>query len=312
MEVDVHTPELVATGFDGSPAGVAALAWAAAEATARRRQPCVYHCWQQPVLTAATVPGTFPPMDRRIAENAAAATLREATGWLARHHPAVAVTADTLEGAAGRCLAAHVRRGDQLVLGMSSRHRFTARLLGSTIEHVLRHARCTVVVVPPTHDSGGGPFGGHVVAAVDGSESTSAVVGAGFAEAAAHGRPLTVVHALGGRHPIAGRPAGTLEPEIDQPVVNAAIESWHAGYPHVVVHRATVDGPPAAGLEQATAGAMLVVVGQSRHPLRPVRLVDHLLSRLGCPVAIVPLPVGAAEADELPQVPAAQQHLQPV
>ena len=56
MEVDVHTPELVATGFDGSPAGVAALAWAATEATAHRRQLCVYHCWQQPVLAAATVP----------------------------------------------------------------------------------------------------------------------------------------------------------------------------------------------------------------------------------------------------------------
>lgn len=309
MEVDVHTPELVATGFDGSPAGVAALAWAATEATAHRRQLCVYHCWQQPVLAAATVPGTFPPMDRRIAGNAAAATLREATDWLASHHPTVAVTADTLEGAAGRCLATHVRYGDLLVLGMSSRHRFTARMLGSTIDHVLRHARCTVVVVPPERSDGGdGPFGGHVVAAVDGSESTSAVVGAGFAEAAAHGRPLTVVHALGGRHPMAGRPAGTLEPEFDQPAVNAAIESWHAGYPHVVVHRATVDGPPAAGLEQATAGAMLVVVGQSRHPLRPVRLVDHLLSRLGCPVAIVPLLV----ADALPQVTVALQHLQPV
>jgi hypothetical protein len=76
-----------------------------------------------------------------------------------------------------------------------------------------------------------------------------------------------------------------------------------------VVHRATVDGPPAAGLERAAAGAGLMVVGQSSHPLRPVRLVDHLLSRLGCPVAIIPLPVAAGE---LPHVAVARQHLQPV
>jgi hypothetical protein len=119
------------------------------------------------------------------------------------------------------------------------------------------------------------------------------VLGAGFAEAAAHRWPLAIVHA--DRHPNPDR----LEPDPGGPApavglacrtrMSCAIESWRARYPQVAVHRSTIGGgPPTAALEHAAAGARLLVLGQSSHPLRPLRLIDQLLARVSCPIAVVP------------------------
>jgi len=289
MEVDAHTPELVAVGIDGSPASLGALAWAAEEASAHGRQLCVYHCWQQPMLVAAAVPGAGLPTPgvRQDARAAAVVVLQQAMSWLREQHPALPATGALLEGPAGRRLIAHARRDDLLVLGLGSRHRLVARVLGSTVEHALRQARGAVVVVPPDDRAGvKGPFSGHVVVAADLVDVVSEVVGAGFAEAAAHGWPLAVVHAEAG-----GRVAGAVALSSDatgQQRLNCAVESWHSRYPYAVVHRAAFRGSPAAVIEHVAAGARLLVVGRSSHPMRPVRLVDLLLSKVGCPIVVTP------------------------
>lgn len=304
MEVNVTTPELVVVGIDGSASGQAALAWAAREATARGRQLCVVHCWQPDVTTAA-LPGVYPSQSIAWQPRATArAALDHALKWLRENHPTLAVSHDLVQGPAGPRLAAHLRANDLLVLGMSSRHRVTARLLGSTLEHLLRQARCQVVVVPPavavTTEGTRGPFNGQVVAAVhdpeDADDATematiSAVLGAGFAAAALHQVPLEVVHADPRRPEAIGCVVGWATPvtpsTVRQPL-NRAIESWHACYPQVAVRRVTVSGPPGPVLGRDTSGARLLVVGRSSHPMRPIRLLDHLLTAVSCPVAVTP------------------------
>lgn len=301
MEVDAHTPDLVAVGIDGSDGGPAVLAMAAEEARAHGRHLCVYHCWQPPVQLTAMMPAGLPPTYAwQGAQDAATAVLERATSWLRARYPGLPMTATVLEGPAGRRLVAHVRRGDLLVLGLGTRHRIAARVLGSTVDYALRHARGTVLAVPPDgREEVKGPFSGHVVAAVDATDAASAVVGAGFAEAAAHRWPLAVVHA-DRHHRGAGRfPDGELllSPyAASRHLLSSAVESWQARYPQVAVHRSTFEGSPAMVLEHAAAGARMLVVGRSSHPARLLRLTDLLLSRVSCPVAVTPLagPAGAA------------------
>jgi nucleotide-binding universal stress UspA family protein len=295
MEIDAHTPELVAVGVDGSPSDPSTLAWAAAEAAARGRTLWVFHCWQQHTPAMAALPGYVPQRDSAVRRHAAT-PLDEALAWLARHHPDVATGGTVLHGPAGPRLTAHTRQGDLLVVGSGSRHRLAARVLGSTVDHLLRHARCPLVVVPAagTRPIAAGPFAGHVVAAVGAPydpvhtvdlATTVAVLGAAFAAAAAHHLTLAVVNADGTR----SEPVGTV---IEHPAIglslNNAIASWQAHYPQVGVRRVTVSGPAVPVLEHVGEGARLMVIGRSAHPLRPVRLVDHLLAGSSCPVAVVP------------------------
>src|SRR5215207_3105479 len=119
MEVDVHTPELVAVGVDGSIGSRAALAWAVEEARAHGRHLCVYHCWQRPVMVSTVMSGDLPPMHAwQDSSEAAAAVVDELTMWLRSRHPTLPTTVTALEGPAGCRLVAHVRRGDLLVLGL--------------------------------------------------------------------------------------------------------------------------------------------------------------------------------------------------
>lgn len=290
MEVDANTPDLVTVGVEGSPVNHAMLRWAAGEALAHHRPLCVYHCWQAPVL--ALVPGSaHATHDTAVA---ARLVIEDAVEWLRVRYPLLVIDGKELEGPPGRRLVSHVRQRDALVLGLGSRHRLAARVLGSTVEYALRHARSSVVVVPPTErvhrtNGGTGSFAGHVVAAVDDTDAASAVVGTGFAEAAAHGWPLAIVHAHGHSHATQVSLTGQAGLVTRVPKLTGVVESWHARYPQVTMHLAIVGGPPAAALEHACAGARLLVLGRTSHPLRPVRLTDLLLARINCPINLTPL-----------------------
>lgn len=302
MEIDAHTPDLVAVGIDGRPASRVALAWAAQEARAHGRQLAVYHCWQPPMPVTAVMAGGFAPIgtyqDTLVC---ARAVLDDTMGWLRHRYPTVHATAALLEGPPGRRLTAHARRDDLLVLGLGTRHRIAARMLGSTVEYAMRHARGTVVVVPP-EDQGTaqGPFAGHVVAAVESHEGAGAIIGAAFAEAAAHGWPLAVVHVDQRRHRAVGPVPAQSSP--DAHLFTGAVLSWHARYPQVTVHRATFDGRPAAALEQATLGARLLVIGRTAHPLALVNVADLLLAKTTCPIAVTPLSPAVAELTREPEL----------
>jgi nucleotide-binding universal stress UspA family protein len=297
MEIDAHTPDLVTVGVDGTPGSRAALDWAVQEALVHGRHLVLYHCWQPPILVAAAMAGAFPPVSSYQDTYAATrVTLDETMSRLRDRHPTLRATGALLEGPTGPRLTAHVRHDDLLILGRGTRHRIAARVLGSTVEYALRHARGTVVVVPPAAENGEtGPFAGHVVAAIEPGATAGAIMGTAFMEAAAHGWPLAVVHAERPRHRLvhAAPSPTTAGPH----ALTGMVQSWHGRHPHVVVHRATIDGPPAAVLEHATAGARLLVVGRSSHPIALVRLTDLLLARTSCPIALTPAAPAVAEPE---------------
>jgi nucleotide-binding universal stress UspA family protein len=196
-------------------------------------------------------------------------------------------------GKPGEALVDAATDADLMVVGAPRRPGWAER--ASTTHHVVRHAACPVVVVRPGSDARRGPFAGHVVVGVDGSEPSRAAVELGFAYAFAHRRPLAAVHVA------AQPPEGYWFDEdrlethhVDQPagsvLLAEQVKSWRHDYPTVAVKRALYVGRPLPGLLRAADGAKLLVVGD-RGRGRAVRAllgsvshgaVDHAV----CPVAI--------------------------
>jgi len=170
---------------------------------------------------------------------------------------------------------------------------------GSITHHVVRQARCPVVVVRSCPVSGNavprGPFRGHVVVGVDGSASARAALEFGFAHAAGHRLPLVAVHAT---------PRGDGELWFDEKFLEThltaepaaltllaeEVEPWQHKYPDVAVKRAVFVGRPLEALLRASNGASLLIVGSSRR-VRDRRLLGSVahgaVDRALCPLGVV-------------------------
>lgn len=133
----------VIVGVDGSVDSVQALQWAAEYARA----------YQVPLqaLTTFKVPNVYGPQamagwedPTRLKEdsrNMLADTVREALGQDAR------VEEQVLRGHPAQVLVKASQDAQLLVVGSRGRGGFTGLLLGSVSQHVVTHARCTVVVM---------------------------------------------------------------------------------------------------------------------------------------------------------------------
>lgn len=133
----------IVVGVDGSEAGVAALAWALAEAA---RCECA--------LDAVAVAENEDPGIRVDVEAAGAAC------------PEVAVRYVHATGALGPVLVRAARDAALLVVGSHGQGRLAAALLGSVSAYCTGHATCPVVVVPDP-----GPVAGIVEDFEDSKES---------------------------------------------------------------------------------------------------------------------------------------------
>lgn len=288
-------PRRIVAGVDGRPAGMAALGWAAAEAYTHGTPLALYHCWQRPPAALTPAGSMLPPVTSDYEVNPAATiVLDDAVEHVRCCMPGVAVEGELLEGCAGPTLSDNLDPADLLVVGRQSTHRLAARLLASTASHLMAHARCAMVVVPPSMPVWHGPFGGHVVVGVDDSAASEEALRLGFAEAAAHGWPLAAVHVTNGGSTSSVIDETTLEVELipfpsQYRFLQAAIEPWRQRYPDVTVRRACFSGGATQGLPRAAAGARLLVIGRHQRRLLhrpPLRLVDMLLARTSSPVAL--------------------------
>jgi nucleotide-binding universal stress UspA family protein len=160
------------------------------------------------------------------------------------------------------------------------------------------HASATVVAVRPTapRTTVAGPFAGHVVVGVDGAGRDSGPIRFAFDYAERHGKPLTAVHA--------DEPDGAglwiddqfleihpLGHTFGLDMLDAAVAAAHANHPRVAIRRAVMHQPATAALVRASAGALLLVVGDrgrgpiARHLLGSVS--RHVLTHGRCTVAVV-------------------------
>lgn len=141
----MNTPRIV-VGVDESPAGAAALKWAAHQAEVTGAELRIMNIWQVDVslaMSAAEVPWLAYESDAR--SNAArwvADTIgsESADGTTRR--------LDVVQGSPGPTLVDASRDADMLVLGTQVHTGLSRALFGSVSHYCLTHATCVVVAVP--------------------------------------------------------------------------------------------------------------------------------------------------------------------
>jgi nucleotide-binding universal stress UspA family protein len=168
----------IVVGFDGSPAAVAAVAWAAGEARLRSAE-----------LVAWTVldrPGSRRAVDRAAARASRLSVEESAGGCPVRVHQCY--------GEAAAELIAACADADLLVVGSRGRGPLEGLVLGSVSHACLAHAPCPVVVVRP--QLGGAASHKRVIVGVDGSEHSRQALRVAAEEARLRGAALHVLHAV--------------------------------------------------------------------------------------------------------------------
>lgn len=266
----------VLVGVDGSPGGERALRWAAAEA-AGLRAPLTVCFAVAPAAVGIPV----------LARHHGADVLAAATDQLAVEWPQLPVrtvlgegypSSELLRRSAGHQLVAVGSRGDSGLAGI---------LLGTVAGHLVAHARCPVVVVPPTSPDPAAP----VVVGVDGSELNRPAVEFAFAAADRHRVPLVAVSAVDKRESRAGFGASPTTAESLVERTREAVALWTEKYSHVTVEHRIVAGPPARELVAASTAASLTVVGSRGHGAMTGLLLGSVSRRVSqqaqSPVAVV-------------------------
>lgn len=144
-EPDDDRPVLV--GVDGSPASLAALRWAAAEATLRDTGLRIVHAWHIPVYAGHPLP------EPDLLREGAYAVLEKAAQELdarTRHNH----RADLVAGHGSRVLIDAAAEAQLLVVGARGHGGFPGLLLGSTSHQCVLHAPCPVAVIREPRRSG--------------------------------------------------------------------------------------------------------------------------------------------------------------
>jgi nucleotide-binding universal stress UspA family protein len=155
---------------------------------------------------------------------------------------------------------------DLMVIGASDEaHRHP----GDTVNRVVDHTACPVVVVRPVDRGRGGPFAGHVVIGVDGGTGGHVALEFGLAYADRHRLPVAAVHVSAQRHDDFWYDDTTLSTHFvaepaDLELLAKQVEPWHHKFPDVPVKRAVMAGTTADGLLRSGAGARLQVLGNLR------------------------------------------------
>lgn len=278
----------VAVGVAGTATSWQALAWAADETAATGGHLIICHgCPAESVLGRypAAVPLAVleladPPLARAIAATRARLGGERVSVRIRPEYHAVALLADA------------ARDADLLVLGAP-----TGGGWRETTHRLLGHVPVPTVVVRPIYGPAG-PFAGHVVVGVDGSEPSAAGLEFAFGYAATHRAPVAAVHAavdavedywfddavLETHFP--AEPAGLR-------LLAEQVEPWQRKYSEVPVKRAVYTGKALPALLRAAAGARLLVLGARGHNLAARALLGSVshgaVDQATSPVVVVPL-----------------------
>lgn len=140
----------IVVGVDETPAGAAALSWAAREAELRDATLKIVHVWQIDAAVAmagAEVPWMAYETDARAN---AARWVAETIGAQDQHGSPRRI--DVIQGAPGPTLVEVSRDTAMLVVGTRVHTGISRVLFGSVSHYCLTHAQCVVVAVPSVAD----------------------------------------------------------------------------------------------------------------------------------------------------------------
>lgn len=262
----------VLVGVDGDPATSAAVTWAAREAERRRLTLDLVQ-----VLPAADHEATL-----RAPTGRAHALLDEARRHAERVAPDVPIRLSEVDGAVGPALVRSAEHAALLVLGTRGAVIDINTTVGRTVAHVLGHAACPVVVVPPIARHDGDE--GEVLVGVDGSPDAVAAVA--FAAEVADHRKVPLV-ALG----VAPRFGAADNEDTWRRVLAESVAGVAETYPDLRVSEEFCRGTAAQEIVRRAGGAQLIVLGsRGRGALIGALLgstSQAVVSRAPCPVAVL-------------------------
>jgi len=132
----------IIVGTDGSTSSGHALEWAVREATKWGEEMVIVHGWMSTSVLADP-----SGMAYGSGQDAGQAVLDEAVARCRELAPDVAVTGELLTCSGQQALLDAATADDLIVIGHRGHGALGSLLLGSTSDHVVHHAPCTVVVV---------------------------------------------------------------------------------------------------------------------------------------------------------------------
>lgn len=294
----------IIVGVDGSAESLAAVEWAAREATRRDRPLRMVHAWnrrpRRPDDELANA------AQRHLARR----VLRKAEERVSGAVPGVRLIDEQVEGPATAALLKASEQAELLVLGSRGLSGFTGFLVGSVALGAVAKATCPVVLVRageeaedehfPADDGTPSTRTGYrdVVLGIDLGDPCDEVIEFAFEAARLRHTRLQVVYAWQAPSAISLGPGDIglvdepQQAEEWQEFLSAVLRMWRDKYPETEVLETVVEGKASTALVRAASAASLLVVGRrlAERPTVP-RLgpVTHdAVHHVGCPLAVVP------------------------
>lgn len=242
----------IVVGVSGSEHGHPALTWAVERAERSRTPLHLVHIVDDSWGSDA---------DRYTADAVTLAEqqLHDHADRIRGEHPNLRVHTAVLIGSAAYVLSDYASDADLLVVGSRRTHGFGRTRFSLLSARVAAYARCSVLIIPTSSGREGAGF----VVGVDGSALSLKAVDFAAAEADRRREPLTAVHAWqppwfwgaeSGRWP--------LQPtDADELVLSESLAGLAERYPDLKITRLLPSARTADALEDAAAGARMLVVG---------------------------------------------------
>ncbi|WP_423464435.1 universal stress protein [Promicromonospora sp. MS192] len=276
----------VVVGVDGTAESMSALDWAARTADLHRARLTVVAAYPTPLEPG---PGASSlALDAREQAHRAARAARDRLGD--RRPGGREVRVLVLPGAAAHVLAQQSSTCDLVVVGRRALGALDRALLGSTSSALAAGAPGTVAVVP----AGAATGEPRRIRVGAGREDEPDLLETAFAEAAARGCPLEVLHVTGTDPVVSAlldkdRATGTWHESSD--ALTDRLLQWSRKYPGVAYTVVTRRGDPVVALLHNLARHDILVVGGRRHSAVTGRLLrsvpDAVLRTAPCPVLVV-------------------------
>lgn len=283
----------VTAGTNNSRESLAAVEWAASEASRRGLPLRLLHVQEDLPAVSASLTGSeragWPHSRPRLAAEA----LRE-------RYPGLQVATEDVPGRPADVLWAAAKDQELLVLGSRGLGRLAGFLLGSVSLSVIARSTTPVVLVRAEDTSSAREWqtSGDVVVGVDTSQPCDAVLEFAFAHAERHGLALRALHSWRLPPVYAGDATGAMlsvQTELDtlaNESLTDALAPWREKFPTVRVTERCRLGHPAHDLVEASHDAGLLVVGRrERRPAPGIHIgsVAHaVLHHSKTAVAVVP------------------------
>ena len=253
----------IIVGVDGSPASDAAVSWAAHDAVMRGVPLTLMH-------VADPLSRTWSPAKRL--EELAGWQQAEGRGILANASKIAHDVANDTErtpingelqfSATVPTLVDRSEDAELIVVGAHGRGGLARGFLGSVSSELVRHAHCSVAVIPDGEPRMPRPTQAPVLVGLDGSPASELATEIAFDEASRRRVGLIALHTWSDKElvEVPGVNWSAVKAE-EERLLAEALAGWQERYPDVTVQKLLVCDRPARAIVEASESAQLVVVG---------------------------------------------------